>query len=712
MSKLKPWGLVASLLIPLILIYWRWFFTLDVFTYGDWWWYFRDTATSWLSIPQVWLHSGFGSVDIGLSQYLIVKLLYPVLSLFWDFPMFDRFVFLLPSVIFPALSSYYLAKKILKENVGVLASVLVFSLNTYLLTIRTGHLTLAVAFGIAPIVIALFIETLHEQNIRKALLCGLTGYVCFSYEPRAYYLTAGIMAFYMLFYLIQYRPSLKHWQRLVRLSLLPFLLVLFLCLYGIIGLVVASKELTDTILTRSLFGAGNVNIQRGYAIFVNNWPEFLKNIKTYYGFSIYFWITPISAFIGLWLGRKSRNIVFFGLVAMLGVFFVKLTNQPFGQIYPWLYNHVPGFNAFRESSKFYFLISLGFSILIGNLVNVFWSYLRYTKLRYIKFIVIGLILFPYILNGITIFSGKHSELLTPRFVPNDYLIYKEFIKHNYGEYRTLFIPEQSRWAYWNQNIRIISATNLSLIKFPEIADYHKLGLEYSGIDNLLQIFEKNDSDDLLDKLSVKYVVIPPEDLENDEKFIFSWGLRETYLDRISKLTHLKKLEIGTKDLVVYENTDFYPIFYWTQRDEIGQRQDVSGRVGVRYVSPTQIELVVQDIPYGLNHLQINFTETYHSGWHLFIGPFDWLKTLVIKNNNFYQHKRSYLKTNQFELNPQSILKKYPTIASPKPDGAGYDLKFTLYFAPQIWVNVGSIISVITLIGSIFALIVTFKQKND
>ncbi|NCU42685.1 MAG: hypothetical protein EOM19_08355 [Candidatus Moranbacteria bacterium] len=67
--------------------------------------------------------------------------------------------------------------------------------------------------------------------------------------------------------------------------------------------------------------------------------------------------------------KKREYILFFALVALVGMLLGKQVSEPFPTLYNWLYETFPGFNAFREASKFYVLIALGYAVGIASLVD-------------------------------------------------------------------------------------------------------------------------------------------------------------------------------------------------------------------------------------------------------------------------------------------------------------------------------------------------------
>ena len=84
------------------------------------------------------------------------------------------------------------------------------------------------------------------------------------------------------------------------------------------------------------------------------------------------------------LMRRLRPEVLWLLVAaLLFAFFAKTDNAPLGQIYDWMYLHVPGWKLFREGSKFLYIVTLAYAILIPiALASAFeWASANHIHLR-------------------------------------------------------------------------------------------------------------------------------------------------------------------------------------------------------------------------------------------------------------------------------------------------------------------------------------------
>ena len=71
------------------------------------------------------------------------------------------------------------------------------------------------------------------------------------------------------------------------------------------------------------------------------------------------------------------------VAALLFAFFAKTDNAPLGGIYDWMYIHVPGWKLFREGSKFLYIVTLAYAILIPiALSSVFqWTAAHLSELR-------------------------------------------------------------------------------------------------------------------------------------------------------------------------------------------------------------------------------------------------------------------------------------------------------------------------------------------
>ena len=128
---------------------------------------------------------------------------------------------------------------------------------------------------------------------------------------------------------------------------------------------------------RSLFGNSYFELDDAMYLSHPFWTGY--GVKWFSDQPTPWWLSllAIFAWVGFWVGRKNRFVLFFALMALVGILLGKQVSEPFPTLYNWLYETLPGFNAFREASKFYVLIALGYAVGIASLVE--WLLPKKTK---------------------------------------------------------------------------------------------------------------------------------------------------------------------------------------------------------------------------------------------------------------------------------------------------------------------------------------------
>jgi hypothetical protein len=217
--------------------------------------------------------------------------------------------------------------------------------------------------------------------------------------------------------------------------------------------------------------------------------------------------------------------------------------------------------------------------------------------------------------------------------------------------------------------------------------------------------------ELLEYTSVKYVVVPIIDTNNDDNFFqyyrqnntqTSSELRDEYIENLDKLDFLEKIDIGTQELVIYRNKNYVSKIFYDFDDE--NKELVFNRYSL-----THYTLPLQNIT---EKTDIVFSETYSSDWKIQIGTFNWINTFTNKNillsdNN---HTRKY-NVNVFTIDPEYIKANFDkSMYKENPDGS-IDVELTLYFKPQSYFYLGIIISGTTLILCLGYLGYTFYHKR-
>lgn len=705
-------GLIAASIV----VYWRWFFDLSVLTSGDWGFLHLETLKEYLNMPFIWSNNSFGETYLTISQYPY-RFIWGLLSHFISFSLAERVLFLWPSLLFSVVSSYILVKKINKSEIAAFVGAIVYSFGTYFLIGRNGSLTLQVAFALSPLVIYFFIRMLEEKKNYLVIITTLLSFSITAYEFRVFYILSFVLLFYFLYYSFFIdKVSVKNILANFKFTTLPVFLLFLLNFYWIFGLFKTGSIVSNEIFNRDLFGNDFMNILRSITLFHPFWTG--TRVESFIVQSIpsYFWLVPIFAFVGLFLNRKNKSILFFGFISLLGIFLSKQVAEPFGGVYEWLFENFPGFNAFREASKFYFLIALGYSVLIGAFVAWLWENWNKQKWKiYTKYFLTLLVSIIFLWNTKPIITGEIGTMVIPRKIPNDYLILKNFISNQNNYARTLWIPRDSRWSFYAKN-------------YPKISNVGIIGYEWKNFVNLseneerlplqeriLDVYTKNFSDKLFDTSSIKYIIVPIQDIANDDDFFVNYGgrdnpkIRDWYVSELNKVDWMKKIDIGTKELVVYENENYRSHIYATKEKETIYREVPYEKVEFEQKNPTQYKISLKNVSLPV---YLNFSENFHPDWKLRAGDFSWLRAIIEKSyflpDDF--HIKNNANLNSFKIDPEFIKQNYSDSYSENPDGS-INLDLTLYFKPQSYFYLGLIISSATLAICLGYLAYHFARRN-
>ncbi|MFH0749523.1 MAG: hypothetical protein V1917_01235 [Candidatus Gottesmanbacteria bacterium] len=451
------------LLVAFILLcFWRWFFP-GFISSGDLWPIASSAIHSFSLWPSTWgsvYGGGLGTSSIpylwnnfqyGLPIFLLGK----IFQLPWEYIV--RFGFLLPFLALSVFSSYYFAHAYVKRPWAWLASV-IYTINTYsILIISGGQTGVAMAYALSPFVLQKCIEERMYNGIRNGLWLSLL----VAMDLRIAYLVFGAILLFHLIKVVTGKGNVKK----------------ILCSFAVSSIVVCSLHafwIMPSVLYRgAVIEVSEVYTNPGMLKFLSfadfshalsflhpNWPENLFG-KVYF-LQPEFLLLPILAFTSfLFISKKKietkkvQPLLFFVLLALIGAFFAKGVNDPFGGIFNWCFIHIPGFVMFRDPTKFYLYIAIAYAVLIPfTLSFVTDSLVKLLNGKNKKLhSAIPVILFVVFL-GFWAFTirqavmGKIEGTLHTVVVPRDY---QQFENQQSQEldpfFRTFWIPSVHRFAY-------------------------------------------------------------------------------------------------------------------------------------------------------------------------------------------------------------------------------------------------------------------------
>ncbi len=696
-STLFFWAVIVIIVAVHLYAYRVWIFSPGVLTQGDWILSLANYSKTLLTPPIIWKSYLIGSMDLTPPFYPFLLLEGILSNLGVSYAYIERITFMWPIAFLTLPLSFLLIKSYTKSRLAAIIGSLVYTYNTYFFIIQSGHLTLMAAFTLAPLALLWFIKSIEKRSLFYSVLTGIICFVMSFYEFRALYLFALVAALYYGYFIfvISKKSIQECLQSTIVYAGLPLLIIGLLNIYWILPVIFSTVSITNTVFSESLFGGEMFNVSRAIALFHPFWTggEYFPFIVQPIPF--YFFFLPIFAFLGIYVARKNKRILFYGLLALLGVFLTKENNPPFPDVYFWLFTNVPGFQAFREASKFYFIIALGYSVLIGAFFDYIWTEWEKGKLSILKYILTIVIIFISLLNTRPLVMGDFATLFVPRTMSPQYAKLNTFLDSQNVFFRTLWVPEDSRWGT-NTNIHpklgVGNVLTSTWKNFSDPTKYTSLGSQY------IDFLGKDFAPRLFDSTSIKYVIVPLADTPNDDNFyIFFNKSKEEYIQALDKIPSLKKIDLGLKDVIVYENSSFAPHIYATESKDFIHSDVTVKNIKSSSVNESEYKIILSNI---FQPLYINFTDSYHPDWKIRVGDFHWLN--VLGNKNYFlpssEHFKNEANLNSFYINPKEICENGNIIINGcvKNSDGSYTISLTMYFVPQVYSNLGTIISSIFL----------------
>ncbi len=547
---------LSEMLLGAFCIYNAWFLSLGVQTAGDWG-YFVKAASDTLRRHyfSIWLSdTQFGRVLIDAGQAPTYAA-YGWLSyyLHTNYAFNERVVHLWPAVIVAIVGSYMLVRYVFKDKAAAVLGAIVYSANTYYLALLTGGLTLAVAYALTPLVVLFYMKAINNRRIVDIIVCALLLAACGAYEPRIAYIVVFAMAVLAaVHFFCVWQPKNEQLLSSKTLKMLviyasPLMIFGLLNAYWIMGLAHAGGG-SGQAISSSLFGNEFFTTSEALTIFHPYWtggqiqPFFIHPIP------LYFWLIPIAAIAGLAVSKRSPVVLFFALLGAVGILLTKQSDQPFAGLYQWLFGHMPGFNAFREASKFYTLTALSYAVLLPAL---YW----YIKTRYKKrwltagcFVVLALLFLP---NLIPIVTNTIGGTFSTRSMPKQYSQLNNFLDTaDYG--RVLWVPQKSRWGYMSASHPAVNATDL-LSAWKNLADSYPSNTNATPTDEIDALLGQNYMPTLLADASVRYVVVPMRDVSNNDNFYHNYNDDPAMFARaLASVGYLKKAAVRISGFEIYQ----------------------------------------------------------------------------------------------------------------------------------------------------------------
>lgn len=571
LNRLNQDKVVIALLIAISFItHWPWLRLTSIFTSGDWWYVSLERYRDFALFSPIWVTDNFGSTS-ATPHYYLIRLFEGFLTFIGsNFAINEKIFYMFPILIIAPIGAFLLARAYVGRWYAGLAAI-VYCFNTAFLFNQVGPLTIEMNYALTPFFLYLFRKFVwNPKETHNAVLAGLVLSVMVLYELRISLIALGLGLGLWIFHLLGEEKRRSYILRSIKPLTLLFAVLIGTQLFWILPYVISSRAVTfSDVLSRSLFVSFS-DISNGLTLHHPFWTGARPATFVVQPIPAIAWLLPLLAFGYLLFLSKFRDnrrlweINYWALIGLVGVFLVKQVNPPFTDVYAWLFNNVPGFSAFRESSKFYLMATIGYMIMIPATMQFLANYLvSEPKLRKVRaHWKIGLAAIPtalvavlFLLNAGPLISTQFRTLFIPRTMPTAYKAFNEHVAKQPEFFRVAWVPSESRWSINTSNHPKLTTSALQQGVWGELSSANKSS--GTARDKLEILFSNSSTDTLLDRASVKYVVVPARDLANEDDFYKFYGNDQSvYTKMLDSVPYLQRVDLGTPGLVVYENKGY------------------------------------------------------------------------------------------------------------------------------------------------------------
>jgi len=562
--------------------------------------------------------SGLGGDVSYISAYAPVATLLALLSFLTGYNIFV-FEKILNFGLFLGIGVFSIAilyRKVFPESKYWYLSPLIYLLNTYVLMIVGGGQIVGIfqAYTILPFALFIYLrvrDALSRDGIiifKIALQLGLILSLITMLDVRVGYIAAISLLFLTIINCLSSLKKQSGKVKVIRKSLFVlFFAILIVCLTHLYWLLPTLLNQTSSALPQNFASNEMIDflsftrLENTISLLHPNWPENIFGKVNF--FNPLFLIFPILAFSSILVIRNTKAIrhnalvISLALAALLAAFLAKGTAEPFGEIYLFFSNFIPGFTMLRDSTKWYMVIAVCYSLLIPFTLSQLILLKRIS--RFEKYFELIIPLLFILIFGLTILPALMGQLTgafknSPK--PHEYQKLSDELASDPVFSRSLWIPERKKFAPFSMNHPVISGRNLVLL---------------NDLDNIASLVESEKFSEILSLYAVKYVILPvktDKEIFSDEE-LFSLKSYDSVLKRLDMADFLIK-NSNFKSLNVYEFKDYSKRFWSLRSDLVAEYYQIS---------PTNYRVEIKD---AIEEDVIFFSEQYSSGWKMKVSQAD------------------------------------------------------------------------------------------
>ncbi len=543
---------VFFLIVILGFVYWQWWLSGPRVA-NDLPLVSLDSLKSQMDFPRTWTTRGAE----GLGEYTVFtiwswpfNLLSGILANFGlDLGIQERILVVIPMLIFGAFGIWKVSEILKLSSKAKLVSSIFYLTNTYLILLLDGG-QLSIALTLAWLPISFYaIEKAISGNLYQKILAGLSIWVLGFLDIRfifVLFLLLLVRFIYGLLFLNR-REKVDFLKANLLTGLTSFIILFGLNFYWILPIIKAPLQQGVYQQLTQVSQFSNTSLAHTIFLISPNWYE--NKFGKVSPIRFEFVLIPILVFAAMFLKRKDYWLGFWTLVAIISLFLAKGFDEPFGFIYNWLFIYIPGFSLFRDSTKFFSLVILAYSLLIGITVDQLIKLAEKTKSRILVSAVPIAVVIYLIFVIKPVWLGQMLGTFSAPKQQSEYSKVGDLLKADDNFSRVFWIPTVAALGYSSATHPSVEATRF----------YGKRPFS-SGIVGTYEIFnflrESSFVGQLFDVLGIGYVIYP---MPISAK-VSDLSYYDTFLNQIKNLPWVSKEKTQSTIPVLKTNSHQNKIF--------------------------------------------------------------------------------------------------------------------------------------------------------
>lgn len=462
------------LIIGALAVIYRGWLASGVISYGDWGFYSSGRMQDFWPIPSLWDgSSATGAYDILAGPLFPLLFLQGLLNHFGiGYALGERLVWIFPCVLIGALATYALALDLFSSRVAAVISAFCLAFNSYIVVIMTGgQFTVSAGNDLMPLILLFFYRAVRQPSAGRLALTSLAVAIQIMFDLRSTYLTLGVLLIFALFFVFAQKSRheirttvLRVVAQFVAIAVVCVLIHAYWLLPGHYAVRIALPGGYDS--TDWVYRLSYMQLSHGFTLFHPFWYQDTGTPRVDTAGPL-FYALPIIVFAVLLARRITFVDLFLGVVAIVAIFLVKGDNPPAGNIYNWLFAHLPGFNMYRDPSKFYQPLALAYALLLGRVITLVPTISKSASRRLrgdvstagravVAIICAGIALLPIV----PVATGTSWGTLAPQTIPAEYVAFNHFIDGQKQFFRVMWYPSGYGFATASATHPLLSAASV------------------------------------------------------------------------------------------------------------------------------------------------------------------------------------------------------------------------------------------------------------